>query len=345
MRLAWRTLRLVFVAALSAGASSCVQSYDGSWVEFALSSGTQLPADVGNVGNGQPPGNTHYEYWVATGPHAFKVAEFQVAKQFDSKFPCFIETGRAQYPGLHSSRFYDKVLEDALADGPVPDQHEIDLLADADKRRKNQKDVEGVLKAVVGYDPGVTPQVLDELNKQIAQAPAPITDMSADANARRLAICEAFFKAHPDYYVGGDKVFSLPLAGHWYGMVEGTDPRSNAPVGGAGFTVPFTFKEFDFLWMNWQFNDAHYKADGKLDTSAGVKNDPRITMRVTQMIGSATVTQGPYGPSATGYHYMSGKPEIRTRRTINVDLQNQEFGAILGKMAIFPGINEDDATF
>jgi len=40
------------------------------------------------------------------------------------------------------------------------------------------------------------------------------------------------------------------------------------------------------------------------------------------------VTQGPFGPSATGYNYMSGTPQIRTRRTINVDLQSPAFSPI-----------------
>jgi len=341
MRLAWRTVRLGFTAAvICAGVTSCVDAYDGSWVEFALKSSTQVPGNVGNIGNGQPPGDTHYEFWVATGSSAFKVAEFQVVKQFDSKFPCFIDTGRSEWPGLHSTKFYDKVLTEALKTGDptTPDQDEINRLADADKRRSNQGLVEQQLKAVVGYDPTVTSDVLSKLQADVT-AHAPIDDISDPANANRLKICNAFFAAHPNFYVGGDKVFSLPLSGHWYGMVEGADPRSGAPVGGAGFTVPFTFKKFDYFWMNWQFNNAHYKADGHLDTTQ--TNDDRILTAGTHDM----VKLGPFGESATGYHYMSGKPREATRRTINVDLQNQNFSSIQGKMAIFPAINEDDATF
>ena len=36
MRLAWRSLRLVLVGALGAGTMGCVESYQGSWVEFTL---------------------------------------------------------------------------------------------------------------------------------------------------------------------------------------------------------------------------------------------------------------------------------------------------------------------
>jgi hypothetical protein len=335
MRLAWRQVRLGFIAvALSVGASGCVDAYDGSWVEFSLGPGTQVPADTGNVGFGQPPANTHYEFWVASGNSSFKVAEFLVVTQFDSKFPCFIETGRAQYPGLHSTKYYDRILADATADDPTPDQDEVNRLADADKRMKNMVVVEKNLKAVVGYDPTMTPQILADLANDV-NTNAPINMMDDVSNANRLKICQAFFDKHPDFYVGGDKVFSLPLAGHWYGMVEGSDPRSNAPVGGAGFTVPFTFKKFDFLLMNWQFNDAHYDADGRLDTSQ--TNDPRITGTVG--------TLGPFGPSWTGYFYMGGSPREATRRTINVDLRNPQFNSLNAKMAIFPAINEDDATF
>jgi hypothetical protein len=329
MRLAWRGCRLVAVAALSAGALSCVDPYQGSWVEFSLSKTTEIPGDpaAGTSRGSRPPSNTHYEYWVVTGGNAFHLADFLVSKQFDSTFPCFIETGRDKYLGLHSSKFYDKVLAEALAppgDPTTPDQHEVDLLADADKRMQNQTAVENKLEAIVGWDPKITPQVLTDLSNEINATDgtgAPIDDISDEANKRRLAICNRFFAAHPDFYVGSDKVFSLPLTGHWYGMVENMDPRSGAPIGGAGFTVPATFKQFDYLWMTWQFNDPA---------------DPRIT---------TAVGGGPYGPSAVGYHYMTGKPEYRTRRTINVELQNELFGTISGHMAIFPGINEDDATF
>ena len=81
MRLAWQKLCLGFTAAvLAAGAAGCVDAYDGSWVEFSLGAGTQVPSDSGMGLNGQPPSNTHYEYWVQTGNSAFKVAEFQVVK-------------------------------------------------------------------------------------------------------------------------------------------------------------------------------------------------------------------------------------------------------------------------
>jgi hypothetical protein len=344
MRLAWRTLRLSLVVASSVALFGCVEPYDGSWVEFSLGAGTHIPADVGNVGNGQPPGDTHYEYWVETGGNAFKVAEFLVSKQFDSQFPCFIEIGRGvQFPGLHSTQFYNKVLAVAVEDDPMPSMEEIDRLADAQKRMENQVNVERQLKAVVSYDPNVTPAVLDQLAQEIVANNAGADLIDDEANARRLEVCQRFFDAHPDYYVGNDKVFSLPITGHWYGMVEGADPRNNAPVGGAGFTVPFTFKQFDYFWMTWQFNSAHYNDDGSLDTTQSV--DPRILNNVTRTIDGQTVSQGPYGPSFTGYHYMSGKPQMRTRRTINVDLQNQQFTGVNGKMAIFPGIDEDEAVF
>jgi hypothetical protein len=345
MRLTWRRVRLgILAAALSAGTLGCVDAYDGSWVEFSLGGGTQLPSNEGNIGNGQPPANTHYEFWVETGPSAFKVAEFLVVKQFDSSFPCFIETGRTDYPGLHSTQYYNKLLEEALKTGDptTPDQDEVNRLADADKRMRNMALVEAGLKAVVGYDPKVTPEVLDALKSDVSMH-APITDTSPEANANRLKICNAFFAAHPDYYVGGDKVFSLPLAGHWYGMVESTDPRSNAPVGGSGFTVPFTFKKFDYFWMTWQFNQVTYKPNGELDESQPF--DPLIKTSIPVPGDTMNRKLGPFGPSATGYHYMSGAPREATRRTINVDLQNQQFRGINGKMAIFPAINEDDAIF
>ena len=319
MRLAWRSCRLLALAVLSAAGTGCVEAYDGSWLEFELGPKTQVPSNTDRE-DGRPPQDTHYEFWVTTGPNSFHLADFQVVKQIDTTFPCFIDVEGTRYPGIHSDRFYTRLLEDALATGDpnTPDEEELGILADADRRMDNQVAVEAALKAVVGWDPAMTPALLAQLATDVGD----FSTTDDASNAARLATCQKFFDDHPDYYVGQDKVFSVPLSGHWFGMVRGTDPRNMAPVGGAGFTVPLSFEQFDRLMITWQFNDP---------------NDPRITGTVDGI--------GPFGPSETGYYYMDGPPQYRTRRTVNVDMASKFFGGINAHIAIFPGINDDGATF
>jgi hypothetical protein len=190
----------------------------------------------------------------------------------------------------------------------------VNRLADARERQDRLPALAATLKAVVAYDPTVTPAALDALAAQIA-AEAPIDDFSAAKNARRYELCQAFFAAHPRYYVGSDLVFSLPVSGEIYGLAEGTVPGAMNNVGGAAFYVPYTFERFDRLWVTWQFDDPA---------------DPR---------------RASFGPSDYGYFYMGGVPERRTRRTINVSLKNDVFPSIAGELAVIPRVDEDQAVF
>jgi hypothetical protein len=325
MRRKGRIRRLVPLAAFALSASACVSNYDGSWLEFVLGQGVQVPQGE-FLGDGQPPRNTHYEMWVVSGNTAFHLdgGDFQVVPVIDTKFPCFMEDDDARYPGLQSSQVYNRLLQDLVPDPQqTPSQAVLDILADGKARIDNQGKIEPVLKSVVLYDPTVTPDVLSAL-----AADVPAVDAIDDAsNAMRRTKCKAFYKAHPNFYVGNDKVFSLPQNGFWYGMVAGSDPRNAAPVGGAGLSVALTFKQFDEFWINWQFNDP---------------NDPLINCANP---GDCPAGHVGYGPAPTGYHYLAGKPQDRTRGVINVPMTNREFGTISAEMAIFPGIQNDDVHF
>jgi hypothetical protein len=316
--LAWRRRisRVLLLSALAGASGSCVQAFDGSWTEFVLGTGVQTAGeDDANLLLGQPPSETHYEMWVVTGQNAFKVREFQVVRQIDRSFPCFIEEDEARYPGLHSTQVAVKTREDVLADGdPADGSLEVGLIADAEKRVAQQEALENDLKAVVEYDPTVTPEIVAAL-----AADVPAIGLIDDAsNATRRQKCKAFFAAHPNYYVGNDEVFALPFNGIHYGMVDGVDPRNAAFLGGAGFAIPATFKDFDQFWINWQFNDTNPATNPRIDA---------------------------FGPSATGYHYLRGEPQHRNRRVINIPMTNDLFGTITAEVAIYPGIDEDSTHF
>jgi len=306
-----RGLSLASTALAACLAAGCVESFEGSWVEFTLGPNTHVPGDT-NLGNGKPPSGTHFEMWVVTAGRGFKMAEFSIVPELDPAFPCFIEEDDSKFPGLHTMQWVEKNLESV---GGTPEgEGELGIIADANERERRIPLIFNQLKAVTSYDVTATPAVLTALSDEVA-AMAPITDISDAASAKRRTICKKFFADHPNFYVGNDKVFALPLNGKFFGLVDGTDPRNAAPVGGSGFTVPVTAKEFDTLAINWQFNDPQ---------------DPRIQQ---------------FGPAPAGYHYMSGTPQYRTRRTINVPMRNQQFPEINGEVAMFPGIHEDDVQF
>jgi hypothetical protein len=310
-----RLVRLISVAAAAALVGGCVEAYEGSWMEFQLGTGVTVP-EGDFPGDGQAPSGTHFEFWVVTNGNAFHLADFQVVPTVHRDAPCFIEDDESIYPGLHSTQIYERILDD-VANPADPTPAQKDALADAFVRENNQALVEDGIKSVVSYDPDVDEATLTAL--EMALPPREMRDEAS--NKMRLAVCTDFFKNHPLYYFGNDKIFSLPLSGVFYGMVAGQDPRNGAPLGGAGFSVPVTFEEFDELWLNWQFND---------------DNDPRI---------AGDGTRPGYGPSVTGYHYMSGPPQKRTRGVINVPMVNRQFGSINGEVAIYPAIDEDDVHF
>ncbi len=320
---------LIALAAPLIITSGCVKPFQGSHVELDLGGATDIPGDARPL-EGQPPSDTHYElYVITTDPTdptmvkglAFKLIDFEVVPVIDQADPCFIEADeQAKFPGLHSTMIAAKTTEKFTAGGHTPTADEAGQIADAEARLANQSALQSQLKTVVSHQvtfklPDGTMSTRKDLRTKLAALvpdPSMIDDTS---NKTRLSVCRKFWAANPDFYTGSDKVYSLPLNGVYYGMVEGINPINSAPLGGADFEVPDTFKDFDSLAINWQFNDP---------------TDPRAA---------------DHGNSPTGYHYMAGKPQDRNRRVINVPLQNVDNPAIAGNAAIIPAIDEDQVHF
>lgn len=300
----------LLVVCLGALGLACIEPFQGSHIEFALGGAVHVPGDQGD-GFGRPPSNTHYEMWVVHDGYAYELKEFQIVPVIDREHPCFVEDDESPFPGLHSSKYLDKWIE---VENPQPGD-EVTNIADATQRMANMRLLEERLKAIVGHDPTVQADTVEELEQEMAAAGLGPEAIDDESNRRRKAKCEEFFANHPLHYVGNDRVFTLPHNGVFYGMVDGADPRNQAFVGGAGFDVDATFHEFDTLMINWQFNDP---------------NDPRVM---------------DFGPSPTGYHYMSGAPEYRTRRVVHVSMRNQVFSGINGNAAIYPGLDDDHVNF
>jgi len=299
-RLVWLPLAL---------ASACVDNFDGSKIELLLNGGVDVPADP--PGGGRPPSDTHYEIWVARDASAFHITDFEIHTAISRADPCFIEEEGSRFPGLHSTQIANKLRDTYTAGGRTPTDQEAGEIAAAKVRVGNMTLLESSLKVFTAHEAGLTAAKLVELT---AGVPAP--DQTDDAsNAERLARCKAIWRDHPGYYVATDKVLAIPLNGTYFGLVNGTDPRNQALVGGGSIDVGASFPEFDALRIVWNWNDPN-------DTR---KND--------------------FPPTNSGYYYMAGKPVMIVRGVINVSLVNEDFARIGGEASIYTNLARDDVHF
>ena len=310
LRAIWSGLGLV---ALVTG-SGCVDTFEGSKVEVLFRRGVHVPGgqpemngDVVYNPGGRPPAGTHYEMHVAVdseGVRVFHMRNFQIAPIVTMEADCFIEGADTIYPvydgeeeprGLHVSQWYDKLLTLYMEDGSISDA-EAGVLADAQSRLASVGALHETVRAVVQYPLGFgAPEgkyaqfVADKEALEAALPAREATDPAA--NGQRFELCQAFFDKYPNYYVGNDRTISIPTAGELIGVVDGQDPRNLGFIGGADFTIDDVQVPtyMTALRINWQFDDP---------------NDSRAAL---------------YGGRVPrGYHYMSGTPEFRTRRVINV---------------------------
>jgi hypothetical protein len=289
---------------------ACVENHNTSKIELFLRGGVHIPGTVPAT-PGQPPSETHYELYVVKGVGVFKVAEIDIRPAVKSSDPCFIEEEGARYAGLHSTRIVQKTIEGATADGEVTEL-EAGQIADAKARAGNIPLLEAALKVMTVHQPGLTEAHIAEVTASVP-APELIDDAS---NAARLSACQAIWRDNPGYYVGTDKITTIPLNGTYIGMVEAMDPRNGGFLGGGAIDVDASFPDFDALRLNWSFNDP---------------NDPR---------------RAALPPSEIGWHYMAGSAVQRVRGVFNVSLVNQDYGRrISGEASVYTELARDDVNF
>jgi hypothetical protein len=273
----------------------------------------------------------------------FDVQHFELRPVVDLSSPCFIELEDTQFPGLHVTQYAHKVAETICAraglapdcfDNPLEppagatDGDQVDVLT-AERRVELLSDLQAVLRAVVSSDTEVAgapafryPEPAEDCAASGDAIPSPdCTD--AAANAQRLAACRALWAANPDYYEGSDKVFTLPLNGRFFGMVDGVNPINEGFVGGATMFVDEVLGAADAYTVTWQFKD--FDGDGEPDYPADFLAER--------------------APAPLGVPYVTGRPELRTRGVINALLTNPVSPAVFADVGIFSGLGDDDVQF
>ncbi len=318
--------------------AGCVNGFQGSNIQFDFGPDTPNQTSVGAAmpAADELPVNTHYTLYAIqkgtdTGGNPvdrlFEIQRFEIHRIVDLASPCFIDVGaHVPHPGLQVTQ-YATIIEQ---DTGIPDPMNPPAGATAQQKQEVATAVtreaevvllagDGGLKVVSGATVATYPAVASSCTDTSGIPPPMCTD--SDANARRLASCQAFWKANPEYFEGTDRVLTSPLAGVTHGMVDGTNPVNLAPVGGAQFFVDSELDGFDAFAVYWQYDDAN--GDGKPDYPAGTPADQQ---------------------SATGTLLMYGTPTMPTRGVIHVHMVGPEpkEGA---ELAIFTNLDQDDTSF
>lgn len=326
---------------------ACIEPNSGSNVQFDFSEGVQTAADRGTTPQPeQPAADTFYTLYAVDyvfrdadgdGRHdldengeplvdqafVFDVQRFEIRKLIDRASPCFIDVEGAPFPGIHITMYGEKMREVKGVTNPfdpaVPRNDAIDVLT-ADRRMELLPRLETELRSVASMSnyqyPAAGPA--DDCGT-MTQIPHP-SCMSDESNAVRLRLCkEQWELAGPDFYEGSDKVFTLPLNGSFFGIVEGRNPINDGEVGGAGVYVDEDLTGIDHFMINWQYKDLN--GDGAPDVPAGVTGQD------------------------LGFPYLAGPAERIARGVISATLRNQNSTQIRAELAVFPDLGDDDVNF
>ncbi len=303
-------------------AGGCVDGFRGSNVQIDLSPSTPVQASTSATPSaGELPSNVHFRiYAIQQGTDCepgvacerlFELQRFEIHKIVDVQSPCFIDVGpNVRFPGLHVSQFGNEVARDTgisdIANPPAgaTEQQKIDA-ATAVQRMENVAALggSGGLKVVSSASEGTYPAVDADCT---GNGLPPSTCVDAAANARRLAICQATWNADPALFEGTDRVLTAPLNGTTFGMVDGVNPVSPAPVGGAQFFVDEALEGVDAYAI-------YFQTDGMLDP---------------------------------GTLFLTGLPSSPTRGVRHVHMTSPFLPTIVtAEMAIFEDLGQDDVHF
>ena len=347
----------VFAVAFGVAAGSligCVDVFDGANVQVDFSEGTQLPATAaGETAGAQPWADTYFTFYaidnvykldengapeldddgrrIVTRSYVFALDSFEIRRAVNLSSPCFIELEESRFPGLHSTRYLERLGDDTGIEDPfnAPDDAApgdvIDMLG-AQVRIDSMSKLQGQVKALTSLsqtfeypEPGTVCAGEGGFDDTLIPPADCIDDAS---NAVRIAVCKALWAENEDFYEGNDKVLTLPHNGSWRGVVTGTNPINQGFLSGSSFFVDRVLTSIDALTVNWQFKDRDQ--DGDPDYPADFPDELK---------------------SPVGVIYLRGDAELDTRGVINVPMFNPEEPNIRAEAAIFANLGVDDVHF
>ncbi len=352
-----RAHHVLFTATIAgtALAAGCVEAYRGSNLQIDFSVGTPVP-DGSDYDGAKPPDNTYFTFYAVDHVYMldgdgnpvldaagnpipeqtflFNVTEFELKPLIDVSSPCFIELPAdaediRSFPGLHVTMFEEKLKEVTnISDpfDPPSDVTEGDItdVLNAGRRMGLLVRLQNEVTSVASFTDFAYPAAQADCDATGEQIPAPTCTDDA-SNEQRLRACEAIWEANPNLYEGSDKVFTLPLNGRFFGMVEGPNPVNGGFVGGSTIFVDDVLSEADAFTIKWQFKDGD--DDGEPDYPADFFDDPA------------------HVESETGYDFVTGRPESRVRGVINTRMVSPYAAGVFAEVAIFSGLGDDDVNF
>lgn len=321
-------MRWTVLLAVVAWLGGCVDGFKGSNVQLDLSPGTPVQAPAGATPRpGELPASSHFTlYAFDEGMDAqgnpigrlYAVQDFEVHRIVDLSSPCYIDVGEhVPHPGLHVSQYAKVIAADTgysydpttgIDLGNPPPGVTAAQTTEAATAQQRMIDIAALagdmgIKVVTSASAGSYPPVGNGCSDPSGIPPPTCTDKAS--NQRRLAMCQAAWKADPDYFEGTDRVLTAPLNGVTHGFVDGTNPVNLAPVGGAQFFV-----------------------DEHLDSFTGFAI-------YSQMDGAS-------GP---GTLLLFGTPTSPTRGVIHVHMTNPTDPTLVADVAIFANLDEDSTSF
>ncbi len=340
------------LGAAALAASGCVDPFRGSNIQVAFGSGVPVAAAEGTTpAPGTPPANTFLAFYavelvferdedgnvvsddngepVVIDSHTFHINDFEIRPLINMASPCFIEVDNTDLPGLHVTQFANRVRQDTGVEDPLNPSsddaaEDINAVLDADRRMDILPQLQGAVKAVTSKSDFRYPETADECVEDggdPARIP-PSTCIGDESNRLRLELCEQIWRDNPELYEGNDKVFTIPLAGEFFGTVEGANPINGGFIGGAGLFVDEVLSELDSLLITFQFKDLN--GDGEPDYPPGTEDRDK---------------------SDIGFLFMQGLPVKRARGVLNVPLSHPTVGTIVGEAVIVPDLGGDDVNF
>ncbi len=302
---------------------ACNDAFDGANVQFDFSPAmpVQASAVATTLAVGEIPAASHFTFYAiqiddeAQTTRLYAVQQFEIHHIVDLLSPCYIDVGpHVPHPGLQVSQYAlvigrDTGIPDVTNPPPGATQTDEIEAATADQREADIALLAGPsgLHAVTSASTAVYPPTAATCADAAADASMipPPTCTDDASNAQRLALCQAAWAADPNLWEGTDRILTSPLAGTTAGFVDGLNPITLSPVGGAQFYVNTVLRDADAFAV-------YVEADGS---------------------------------DGTGEQLLYGTPEMLTRGVLHVHMTNPESSALTADVAIFADLDSNDSQF